>query len=147
MKMSSGRVGRAIALVAACLVTIAAGGALYWYWAQGPDTGGTARRPGRAPVPVSVAVVAARDVPIFLTGLGAVQASYTVAIHSQVDGKLQDVTPQRREISAVSLPRRLRRRCPRIHSTATVQLPRDAQGVYSPPSRCRPKRAFGGSNS
>jgi len=91
MKMSSGRVGRAIALVAACLVTIAAGGALYWYWAQGPDTGGTARRPGRAPVPVSVAVVAARDVPIFLTGLGAVQASYTVAIHSQVDGKLQDV--------------------------------------------------------
>ena len=31
------------------------------------------------------------DVPIYLTGLGTVQALYTVAIHAQVDGKLQDV--------------------------------------------------------
>ena len=91
MKTSSGPVRRAIVLVAACLVTIAAGGALYWYWAQAPGTGQTARPRGRAPVPVSVAVVAPRDVPIYLTGLGTVQASYTVAIHSQVDGKLQDV--------------------------------------------------------
>jgi multidrug efflux system membrane fusion protein len=30
-------------------------------------------------------------VPIYLTGLGTVQALYTVAIHAQVDGKLQDV--------------------------------------------------------
>ncbi|MEA2945297.1 MAG: rane fusion protein multidrug efflux system [Alphaproteobacteria bacterium] len=29
--------------------------------------------------------------PIYLTGLGTVQASYTVGIHSQVDGKLQEV--------------------------------------------------------
>ena len=29
--------------------------------------------------------------PIYLTGLGTVQALYTVAIHTQVDGKLQDV--------------------------------------------------------
>jgi multidrug efflux system membrane fusion protein len=42
-------------------------------------------------VPVSVAVVGRQDVPIYLTGLGAVQASFTVAIHSQVDGKLQEV--------------------------------------------------------
>ena len=31
------------------------------------------------------------DVPIHLTGLGTVQATFTVGIHSQVDGKLQDV--------------------------------------------------------
>jgi multidrug efflux system membrane fusion protein len=32
-----------------------------------------------------------QDVPIYLTGLGTVQASFTVGIHSQVDGKLQEV--------------------------------------------------------
>jgi multidrug efflux system membrane fusion protein len=32
-----------------------------------------------------------KDVPIFLTGLGTVQATFTVGIHSQIDGKLQDV--------------------------------------------------------
>ena len=42
-------------------------------------------------VPVSVGVASRRDVPIYLTGLGTVQASFTVGIHSQVDGKLQDV--------------------------------------------------------
>jgi membrane fusion protein, multidrug efflux system len=40
---------------------------------------------------VSVAAVARQDIPIYLSGLGTVQASFTVGIHSQVDGKLQDV--------------------------------------------------------
>ena len=38
-----------------------------------------------------VAEVGVRDVPIYFEGLGTVQASNTVAIHSQVDGKLQSV--------------------------------------------------------
>src|SRR5580704_12000462 len=42
-------------------------------------------------VPVTEASVARRDVPILLQGLGTVAASNTVAIHSQVDGKLQSV--------------------------------------------------------
>jgi len=42
-------------------------------------------------VPVSISAAARRDVPIHLTGLGTVQAIFTVGIHSQVDGKLQDV--------------------------------------------------------
>ena len=42
-------------------------------------------------MPVSVAIVQRQDVPIYLTGLGTVQASFTVGIHSQVDGKLQEV--------------------------------------------------------
>ena len=42
-------------------------------------------------IPVSVAAAARRDVPIHLVGLGTVQATFTVGIHSQVDGKLQDV--------------------------------------------------------
>ena len=42
-------------------------------------------------MPVSVAIVGRQDVPIYLNGLGTVQASFTVGIHSQVDGKLQEV--------------------------------------------------------
>ncbi len=43
------------------------------------------------PVPVTVAEVNQHDVPVYLDGLGTVQASNTVAVHSQVDGKLQSV--------------------------------------------------------
>src|SRR5580698_11338445 len=70
---------------------IAAGVAVlaYWYWSQGPDPARAARP--RAAVPVSIATAARQDVPIYLTGLGTVQALYTVAIHAQVDGKLQEV--------------------------------------------------------
>jgi multidrug efflux system membrane fusion protein len=47
---------------------------------------------GKPPtVPVSVATAARQDVPIQLVGLGTVQATFTIGIHSQVDGKLQDV--------------------------------------------------------
>jgi multidrug efflux system membrane fusion protein len=42
-------------------------------------------------VPVSVVVAARKDIPVYLTGLGTVQASSSVAIHSQVDGQLEDV--------------------------------------------------------
>jgi len=44
-----------------------------------------------APVPVSAATVSTQDVPLYLTGLGTVQASATVSVRAQVDGKLQDV--------------------------------------------------------
>ena len=42
-------------------------------------------------MPVSVAVASRQDVPIYLSGLGTVQASYTIGIHAQVDGKLIEV--------------------------------------------------------
>jgi multidrug efflux system membrane fusion protein len=42
-------------------------------------------------VPVTIAVATKRDLPIYITGLGAVQASFTVGIRSQVDGKLEQV--------------------------------------------------------
>jgi multidrug efflux system membrane fusion protein len=83
--------GRRIVLITTCLAAFAAGGAGYWYWGQGSAGAHTARQPARAGVPVSVAIVQRQDVPIYLTGLGTVQASFTVGIHSQVDGKLQEV--------------------------------------------------------
>lgn len=52
----------------------------------------TARAAPQAPtVPVTVTNVARRDVPVLLQALGTVQASNTVAIRSQIDGKLQSV--------------------------------------------------------
>src|SRR5258707_4680717 len=83
--------GRRIVLIATCLAALAAGGAGYWYWGQGSAGAQAARTAARAGVPVTVAIVGRRDMPIYLTGLGTVQASYTVGIHSQVDGKLQEV--------------------------------------------------------
>jgi membrane fusion protein, multidrug efflux system len=83
--------GRRIALIGAFLATLAGGGAaVYWYAVPGSQPA-HARASARAGVPVSVAVVGRQDVPIYLTGLGTVQASFTVSIHSQVDGKLQEV--------------------------------------------------------
>ena len=76
-------------LFAAGVIVFAVGGLAYWYWSKGPDPA-LAARP-KAAVPVSVATASRQDVPIYLTGLGTVQALYTVAIHAQVDGKLQDV--------------------------------------------------------
>jgi membrane fusion protein, multidrug efflux system len=74
-------------------IAVAGGAATHWYLGgiEPPDAGRAARAPGRAPVPVKAAVVTRRNVPIYLTGLGSVQAVLTVGIHSQVDGKLQDV--------------------------------------------------------
>jgi multidrug efflux system membrane fusion protein len=44
-----------------------------------------------APVPVTAAAATARDVPIYLSALGTVQASDMVALRSQIDGVLKSV--------------------------------------------------------
>jgi multidrug efflux system membrane fusion protein len=87
--------GRGIRLTALVLAAVIGGGGAVYYWYRGSpevaDAGRGARAPGRAPVPVSVAIASRRDVPIYLTGLGTVQPSSSVGIHSQIDGKLQEV--------------------------------------------------------
>ncbi|HWM49038.1 MAG TPA: efflux RND transporter periplasmic adaptor subunit [Xanthobacteraceae bacterium] len=70
---------------------IAVTGLLYWQFAPSPPPQRSGGSQTRAPAPVSVATVKRQDVPIYLTGLGTVQASFTVAIRSEVDGKLQEV--------------------------------------------------------
>ena len=88
--MKMGRKAVRAALIVAGLLGIAAavGGR---YWSQAGNTAFAAKPAARAGVPVSVAVAARQDVPIYLSGLGTVAASFTVGIHSQVDGKLQEV--------------------------------------------------------
>jgi membrane fusion protein, multidrug efflux system len=77
-------------LLATFLGIIAAGGGSYWFWPQ-TQSPGSSRASTRAATPVTVAVVSRRDVPIYVSGLGTVQASNTVKIASQVDGKLERV--------------------------------------------------------
>jgi membrane fusion protein, multidrug efflux system len=89
-RIGPGRVSRRAVVITASIAGLIAVGLIYWYWTQGPDPAHAAR-PARAAVPVSVATVSRQDVPIYLTGLGTVQAMFTVGIHAQVDGKLQEV--------------------------------------------------------
>src|SRR5207248_2396052 len=46
---------------------------------------------GGGPVPVVAGKVGQKDVPIYLDGLGTVQAFNTVTVHTRVDGQLQQV--------------------------------------------------------
>ena len=57
-------------------------------WAASPATEAT-KAP--APVPVSVAKADIEDVPIYLSGIGAVQAYNTVSVRSRVDGEITQV--------------------------------------------------------
>jgi multidrug efflux system membrane fusion protein len=68
-----------------------AGAGLYFYQASVSPSSPASSRSAPRPIPVSVAVASHRDVPVYVTGLGSVQASFTIAIHSQVDGIMQDV--------------------------------------------------------
>jgi multidrug efflux system membrane fusion protein len=88
-RSDAGWLNRRFVLAAGCGLLVFSGG-LYWYWTQGPDPA-HATRSARAAVPVSIATASRQDVPIYLTGLGTVQALFTIGIHAQVDGKLQDV--------------------------------------------------------
>src|SRR5580658_9961563 len=71
----------------ATLAVIVAGAA-YWLSSHGSDQRASAPRI----IPVSVAAASRQDVPVYASGLGTVQALNTVPIHSQVDGKLIEIS-------------------------------------------------------
>jgi multidrug efflux system membrane fusion protein len=74
--------------IALAMLAVGAGAAA-WLTRGGPaDAAQSAPPPA---VPVEVATVARQDVPVYLTGLGTVQAFNTVAIKTRVDGELQQV--------------------------------------------------------
>jgi membrane fusion protein, multidrug efflux system len=84
-------VGRRPRIVLMAIFVIALAGGSAWYMRQGFEPVRAARSASAATVPVAVATATKHDLPIYLTGLGTVQASFTVAIRPQVDGKLQEV--------------------------------------------------------
>ncbi len=80
------------------LVAIAAGAALVavgvglWLSEGGAAPGAVAQAPaGPPPVPVTVGVVTAKDLPLTLSGIGTVQAYNRVIIKSRVDGQIVGV--------------------------------------------------------
>jgi membrane fusion protein, multidrug efflux system len=69
-------------------IVVALAGVGAWYEVERPEP---VAKAAAAPVPVTVAIASRGDLPVYLTGLGTVQASFTVGIRPQVDGKLEQV--------------------------------------------------------
>jgi membrane fusion protein, multidrug efflux system len=81
------------------IVAILAGGFFLWRSTRKPQTtaaagrnrGGNADGNANVRVPVVVATVQRRDLPVYLDGLGSVDAFNTVTVKSRVDGELIEV--------------------------------------------------------
>ncbi|HEX5458849.1 MAG TPA: efflux RND transporter periplasmic adaptor subunit [Steroidobacteraceae bacterium] len=63
----------------------------FFAWLLAPAQASPERNAGPDRVTVSTAVVTRRDVPVYLEGLGTVQAFYTVKVTAQVNGQLTNV--------------------------------------------------------
>ncbi|MCW3475168.1 efflux RND transporter periplasmic adaptor subunit [Limobrevibacterium gyesilva] len=81
---------RRILLLLVCLL-IAAGGGYWWFALRDPSAQQARGRRGPDAIPVLVAAAEQKDVPIYLDGLGTVQASAMVTIKPMVDGPLVEV--------------------------------------------------------
>jgi membrane fusion protein, multidrug efflux system len=62
-----------------------------WAWVERKPAKAAGPAAGPTPVAVETAVAMKRDVPVYLEGLGNVQAFYTAKITARVDGELQRV--------------------------------------------------------
>ncbi len=78
------------ALILLGCAVLAGGGAYGWFHMHKPADTKTAAAPAET-IPVVVASAETRDVPIYLEGLGTVQASATVTVKPMVDGPLLEV--------------------------------------------------------
>ena len=90
VKSSSWKGPRVVFPLAAAALVVAA-----VVWDQvpvGAESAQTRESTPRAAIPVKMSTVTRADVPVYLEGLGTVQAYYTVTITPRVDGQLQKVT-------------------------------------------------------
>src|SRR6266478_6117178 len=80
------------------LLVLAVAGAGYygWYRFHGAEAAATAQKsaPKAPPIRVSIAPVEKADFPVYLTGLGAVQAFNTVLVRTRVDGQIDKIAFQ-----------------------------------------------------
>ena len=75
---------RTLLIGIAAVIVLAAG----WLWLKPKARGGNKGAPA---VAVDVATVTAQDVPVYVEGLGTVQAFYTVQVTARVDGQVEKV--------------------------------------------------------
>src|SRR5690349_17706258 len=83
------------------LLVLGGTGYSVWRWHFGQTRAGqnqAAPLPPPRPVPVQAASVETTDVPIYLLGLGSVQAFNTVTVRSRVDGEIVNVAFQEGQI-------------------------------------------------
>jgi len=88
--------GRVRTLLVGLIVMLLLGGGAVWVWnqrtGQAAGTKPGSRGPGSfGPVPVVAGVVTSKDVPIYLDGLGTVQAFNTVTVRARVEGQIQKI--------------------------------------------------------
>lgn len=80
-------------LGATLVVLLMLGGGGYYEWrhgeAKGPEKAQS--RPA-APVPVTLAAAERSDFPVYLSGLGTVQAYNTVAVRTRIDGQIEKIS-------------------------------------------------------
>ncbi len=94
--ISNRKQGRRVVWGGLILALLAAGG---WFWAKRQHAGAAAGAAapagglvaGAFPVPVVPGIVEKKDVPIYLDGLGTVQAFNTVTVHTRVDGQVMRI--------------------------------------------------------
>jgi membrane fusion protein, multidrug efflux system len=83
---------RSLGMIGLCILAVGAIVYAVWFFpSAGPGTADRNKSVAGQPVPVLTAVAASRDMPIYLDGLGTVQAFNTVTIKPMVDGPLLSV--------------------------------------------------------
>jgi membrane fusion protein, multidrug efflux system len=80
---------RAMLLTAGCILLILAA---FWHWQSQAASSATSVSASPTPVPVEVASASTADVPVYLEGLGTVQAFNTVTVKTRVDGQIQKLS-------------------------------------------------------
>src|SRR5438270_1570672 len=72
------------------ILAVALAGSYGWHRFHGAESAATAQKaaPKAPPIRVSIASVEKADFPVYLTGLGAVQAFNTVVVRTRIDGQI-----------------------------------------------------------
>jgi len=83
---------KSVTVVVVAALVVAGGGYFYLDQKSRTAAGAAAAASGRPAVPVIVALAEERDVPVFIRGLGNVQAYKTVAIRSRVEGQIVKIS-------------------------------------------------------
>jgi membrane fusion protein, multidrug efflux system len=80
---------RKVVIPAVSLIAALVAGSVFAF--KGGSVSKTSAAPASPPVPIVAGVVARRDVPIYLTGVGTVIAYNTVVVHSQIQGQIMSI--------------------------------------------------------